>query len=95
MVAHMTRPHNLTFSKHDDVSLNHPHNTFLHIKVLVYKHQVNRVLIDGGVGLNICTLKLIHALGFSNQSIDPNKKITINAYDDEEMSSKGIVILPI
>lgn len=65
MVAHMTEPHNISFSEHNDVSLNHPHNTPLHIKVLVYKHRVKRVLTDGGASLNICTLKLIHALGFS------------------------------
>lgn len=53
------------------------------------------MLIDGGAGLNICTLKLICALGFSEESIDPRKKITIKAYDDEERSSKGIVMLAI
>lgn len=65
MVAHMIGPHNLTFFEHDNVSLSHPHNTLLHIEFLVYKHRVKKVLIDGGAGLNICTLKLIHALGFS------------------------------
>lgn len=95
MVAHMTGPHNLTFSEHDNISLSHPHNTPLHIEVLVYKHRVKRVLIDGGVGLNICTLKFIRALGLSKQSIYPCKKITIKAYDDEERSSKGTVMLPI
>lgn len=95
MVAHMTVPHNLTFSKHDNIPLSHPHNTPLHIEVLVYKHRVKRLLIDGRAGLNICTLKLIRALGFSEKSIDPCKKITIKAYDDEERSSKGTVMLPI
>lgn len=52
-------------------------------------------MIDGGVGLNICTLKLIRALGFSEESIDPHKKITIKAYDDEERSSKGTMVLSI
>lgn len=95
MVAHMTGPHNLTFSEHENTSLSHLHNTPLHIEVIVYKHRVKKVLIDGGVGLNICTLKLIHTLGFSEESIDPHKKITIKAYDDEERSFKGTVLLPI
>lgn len=75
--------------------MSHPHNTPLHIEVIIYKHRVKRVLIDGGAGLNICTLKLIHALGFLEESIDPRKKITIKAYDDEERSSKGTMMLPI
>ena len=51
------------------------------------------MLIDGGAGLNICTLKLVLALGFSKNVVDPKKKITIKAYDEEERSSKGSVVL--
>lgn len=70
MVGHLSAPHCLSFSEHDDVSLTHPHNFALHIEVLIHKHQVKHVLIDGGAGLNICTLKLIHALGYSDEAID-------------------------
>lgn len=94
-MGHLTAPHDLSFLEHDDVSLNHPHNTPLHIKVLVYKHQIKCFLIDGEVGLNICTLKLIRALGFSENAIDPNKKINIKAYDDGERATEGLVVLPI
>jgi hypothetical protein len=52
-------------------------------------------LIDGGSSLNICTLKLIHALGMLENSIDPQRKITIKAYDDEERAFKGLIMLPI
>lgn len=34
-------------------------------------------------------------MGFSDQAIYPKKKITIKAYDDEERSYEGTVILPI
>lgn len=40
-------------------------------------------------------MKLVLALGFSETAIDPKKKITIKAYDEEERSSKGSVVLPI
>lgn len=84
MVGHLIVPHNLSFFEHDDVSLSHLHNTLLHIDVLVYKHRVKCVLIDGGAGLNIYTLKLVSALGFSEKVNYPKKKIiTIKAYDDE------------
>jgi hypothetical protein len=52
-------------------------------------------LIDGGASLNICTLKLVHALGISKNCIDPHRKITIKEYDDEERASKGLIMLPI
>jgi hypothetical protein len=45
--------------------------------------------------LNICTLKLVHALGLSDDSIDPRRKIKIEAYDDEERAFKGLTMLPI
>lgn len=47
MVGHLTTPHNLSFSEHDNVSLNHPHNTAFHIKFLVHKHLIKHVLIIG------------------------------------------------
>jgi hypothetical protein len=62
---------------------------------MIHQHRVRCVLIDGGAGLNICTLKLIHALGLSENFIDPWRKITIKAYDDEERTSKGLIMLPI
>ena len=52
-------------------------------------------MVDGGVGFNICTLSLVKALRYIEDVVDPRKKITIKAYDDEERSSKGMVILPI
>ena len=40
--------------------------------------------MDGGAGLNICTLQLIKNLGFSKDVIEKGKGITIKAYDDQE-----------
>ena len=52
-------------------------------------------MLNGGAGLNICTLSSVKALRYIEDTIDPMKKIIIKAYDDEERSSKGMVILPI
>ena len=52
-------------------------------------------MVDGEAGLNICTFNLVKALGYTKDVVDPRKKITIKAYDDEERSSKGMVIIPI
>lgn len=53
------------------------------------------MLIDGGTSLNICSYSLITQLGFLELAIDHRKKITIKAYDEQERSSKGTIVLPI
>jgi hypothetical protein len=65
MVGHLSTPTCLSFSEKDDASITHPHNSSLYLEVMIHRHRVRHVLIDGGVGLNICTLKLVHALGLS------------------------------
>lgn len=52
-------------------------------------------MIDGGTGLNIYTYNLVKQFGFSEHAIDPRRKLIIKAYDEEERSSKGLVVLPI
>ncbi|GLJ28698.1 hypothetical protein SUGI_0565650 [Cryptomeria japonica] len=37
MVGYLTTPHCLSFTKEDDMSLQHPHNAPLHIEVLIQK----------------------------------------------------------
>lgn len=62
--------------------------------VFINKNKVRRVLVDGKAGLNICTLKLVKALGLS-EACDTSKSIFIKAYDDEECSFEGVITLPI
>lgn len=92
MVGHLTSPHFLSLIEDDDMSLHHPHNTPLHIEVIIHKTCVKCVLRDEGVGLNIFTLCLVCALGYSKDAIKPRKRITIKGYDEEEHSFKGIVV---
>jgi len=95
MVRNLTSSNSISFTEQDDLSVSQPHNTPLHIVAFIHKHRIKRVLIDGGASLNICTLKLVLALGFSEQAVDPRRKITIKAYDEEERTTKGTVVLPI
>jgi len=95
MVSHITSQYSLSFTEKDDMSITQPHNASLHIEAFIHKHKIKRALIDGGAGLNICTLKLILTLGFSKKAIDPKRKITIKAYDEEERMSNGVVTLSI
>ncbi|GLJ06735.1 hypothetical protein SUGI_0046600 [Cryptomeria japonica] len=95
MVGYLSVPHSLTFTEADDASVSQPHNAPLHIEAFIHKHQIKQVLIDGGAGLNICTLSTIKQLGYLDKVVNATNKITIKAYDDEERSSKGTVILPL
>ncbi|GLJ39711.1 hypothetical protein SUGI_0811870 [Cryptomeria japonica] len=95
MVGYLSIPHSLTFIEADDASVSQPHNAPLHIEAFIHKHRIKQVLIDGGAGLNICTLSTIKQLGYSNKAVNSINKITIKAYDDEERSSKGTVTLPL
>lgn len=71
MVSHLTSPHYLTFLEEDEKSVSHLHNQLLQIEVVIHKHKVKCILIDGGASLNICTFNLVKALGFSEHAIDP------------------------
>lgn len=95
MVGHLSSPHHLTFTEHGDTSPRQLHNTPFRIKDFVHKHWIKQVLVDGRVGLKICTLKCVLALGFSKGVVYSKRKITIKAYDDVEWSSKGTITLPI
>ncbi|GLJ29604.1 hypothetical protein SUGI_0583760 [Cryptomeria japonica] len=95
MVGYLSVPHSLTFIEADDTSMSQPHNAPSHIEAFLQKHRIKQVLIDGGAGLNICTLSTIKQLGYSKKIVNATNKITIKAYDNEERSSKGIVTLPL
>jgi hypothetical protein len=51
--------------------------------------------VDGGVGLKICSLKVLKGLGISEESIEKGKGITIRAYNYQEWFSQGTIQLPI
>lgn len=55
---------------------------------------VKRVMIDNGFALNLCTLKLIKQVGYTEANII-NEVITIKAYDNLERTTKGTIFLPI
>jgi hypothetical protein len=71
------------------------HNQALYLDFCIHKYKIKRDLIDGGVGLNIFTFKLLKQLGYSNDVIEKNKSITIRAYDDMKRIFEGTIKLPI
>lgn len=95
MVNNLVAPHCVSFSAQDDMYVFQPQNSPLHIEVFIHRNWVKRALVNCGASINICTLSLVKALRYKKDVVDPRKKITIKAYDDEERSSKGMVILPI
>lgn len=84
MIGHLTSPHYMSFSEEDNNSLSHPPKKPLHIKVMIPCKHVCCILIDNGVGLNIYSTDFLTQLGYDEESIDPRRKITIKAYNEEE-----------
>lgn len=95
MVRYLTTPHLITFLDQDYSILKPSHNDKLHIEFFIHKHKVRWVLVYGRARLNICSLKLVKALGFSDAHVDATMSIVIKAYDDEKCSFQGIITLPI
>ena len=95
VVGNLSASQHITFSPWDIPKEKPNHNDPLYLKVFIHKYKVRCVLIDGGVGLNICTLNIVKGLGYSKEYVDSSHRITIKAYDDGEFSSKGVIILPI
>lgn len=95
MVGYLINSHHASFFEQDYSTRKTNHNDPLHLEVLIHKIKVRLVLVDGGAGLNICTLKLVKMFGFLEVCVETTKSIVINAYDDEEQSFKGVITLPI
>ena len=95
MVGHLNPPYYMSFSKEDNNSLSHSHNQPLHIKVMIHKKCVRRMLIDNGASLNIVSTTLLRQLEYFKESFDPRCKITIKAYDEVEQKYLGLVVLPL
>ena len=95
MVGHLTSPYYMSFSEEDDNSLSHPHNQPLHIEVMIHQKHVRWVLIDNRAGLNIVSVAFLRQLDYNEESIDPNWRITIKAYDEVKKKSLGLMVLPL
>ena len=63
MVGTLSSSHHITFSPQDIPRDRPSHNDPLHLEVFIHNVKVRHVLIDGGVGLNICTLTVVQGLG--------------------------------
>ena len=95
MVGTLSSSHHITFSPHDVPQDRPKHNDPLYLEVFIHNAKFRHILIDGGAGLNICTLKVVKNLGYTDEDLDSSRIITIKAYDDGECFSKGVIILPV
>lgn len=95
MVGYFATTHHILFFKKYLPMQRPNHNNPLHLELYIKKNKIRRVLVDSGVGMNMCTLKLVMILGFFEAYIDTSNKIIIRAYDNAKFSSKGLITLPI
>ena len=93
MVGTLSSSQQITFSSRDVPHDRPKHNDPLYLEVIINNAKVRHVLIDGGAGLNICTLQVVKNLGYTKEGVDSSRRITIKAYDDGEHFSKGVIIL--
>ena len=63
MVGTLSSSYHITFSPQDVLRGRPNHNDPLHLEVFIHNAKVQCVMIDGGGGLNICTLKVVKGLG--------------------------------
>ncbi|KAH9316505.1 hypothetical protein KI387_025132 [Taxus chinensis] len=93
MITRLDTNDHITFD-HTAIPHNNPeHNFPLYLEVVVTRRKIKRVIVDGGSGLNIYTLKLVKQLGHSEIELGA-KTITITAYDNEERESVGTIVVP-
>ena len=93
MVGNLSTSQYITFSPRDVPRDRPSHKGPLHLEVFIHNAKVIHVFKDGGARLNICTLKVVKGLGYSEEDVDSSQRITIKDYDDGEHFSKGIIIL--
>ena len=72
MVGNLSASQHITFSPQDIPKDKPNHNDPLHLELFVHNIKFRCVLIDGGVGLNICTLKVVKGLGYAEDDVDPS-----------------------
>ena len=61
---------------------------------MVSDFAVKCVMIDNGLALNLCTLKFIQQVGYTEAYII-NEVITIKVYDNLECTTEGTILLPL
>lgn len=94
LVGHLSATYQLGSSQNDMPCIDSNHNRPLNLEVLVNRHKVKRVLVDNVSTLNLCTLKFIKQVGYTDAALN-NQVITIKVYDNSERDSKGTICLPI
>ena len=94
LVGHLSAACALSFKESDIPDVAPDHTLPLRIAVMVRDFAIKRVLVDNGSALNLCTLKFIKKIRFTEADIQ-HEVITIKAYDNLERTSEGTITLPI
>nr|XP_016499102.1 PREDICTED: uncharacterized protein LOC107817750 [Nicotiana tabacum] len=82
----------ISFSKNDLPPEGSAHNKALHLTVKYEGYYVKRVMLDGGSGVDICSLSTLQRMEIETGRIRPNS-VCVRAFDDIKRDTLGEIDL--
>ncbi|XP_060200295.1 uncharacterized protein LOC132628534 [Lycium barbarum] len=83
----------ISFNNEDAEGIFQPQNDDLVISILIFKSQVNRILIDLGSSANIIQWRVVEQLGLLNQIV-PAARV-LSGFNMASKTTKGEISLPV
>lgn len=93
-MGHLSTSCVLSFKPSNILEIKLDHTLPLYIIVMVFDFIVKSVMIYNGSSLNLCTLRFIKQVGYTEANII-NEVITIKSYEKLERTTKGTLLFPI
>ena len=92
MVNRIFEVNRITFSDDELPLEGSGHNRALHLTVKCEEHYVKRVMVDGGLGVDICPLSTLQSLKINTDRIRTNN-VCVRAFDGAKRDTLGEIYL--
>ena len=84
----------LSFSEEDKIETIQPHDDALLITLRIGNYDVKRVIVDGGIGVEVMYPDLYKGLGLKSKDLMPYNSLLMS-FDGKLVIPKGMIRLPI
>ncbi|XP_076943680.1 uncharacterized protein LOC143614002 [Bidens hawaiensis] len=84
----------ISFDEDDRVNVQDPHHDGLVITLFISNHYVRRILIDGGISVNIIQLEVLKKMNIPESEIAPKSSVLVG-FSGETKNTLGDIKLPI